>query len=84
MLHQLMEKHREFYKPLYVCFIALTKAYDCVPWELIWRVLDRYGVPPRMCTMITRLHDGMKVFARVERDLTRQFHVSYVLGKRCL
>ena len=75
-LNQLMEKHREFCKPLYICFIYLTKAYDCVPRELMWRVLDRYGVPPRMCTMIKRLHNGMKVFARVDGDLTEPFDVS--------
>ncbi len=83
-LNQLMEKHREFCKPLYICFIDLTKAYDCVPRELMWRVLDRYGVPPRMCTMIKRLHDGMKVFARVDGDLTEPFDVSNGLRQGCV
>ena len=45
--------------PLYMCFIDLTKAYDSVDRTLLWDVLARFGVPPRMLAVIRQFHDGM-------------------------
>ncbi len=41
-------------------------------------------VPPRMCTIIKRLHDGMNVFAQVDGDLTEPFDVSNSLMQGCV
>eukprot|EP00904_Undaria_pinnatifida_P009511 jgi/Undpi1/5690/HiC_scaffold_2.g00964.m1 len=45
--------------PVYLCFIDLTKAYDSVDRTLLWDVLARFGVPPRMVAFIRQFHDGM-------------------------
>ena len=45
--------------PVYLCFIDLTKAYDSVDRTLLWDVLARFGVPPRMLAFIRQFHDGM-------------------------
>ena len=49
---------------LEICFIDLAKAYDSVDRVLLWEVLARFGVPPRMIKVIRIFHDGMR--ARVQ------------------
>ena len=36
----LMEKAREFHRPLYICFIDLQKAYDSINREALWSILQ--------------------------------------------
>ena len=52
--------------PLYACYIDVTKAYDSVDRELLWIILPRSGVPPKMLAIIRQFHDGMR--ARVKTN----------------
>ena len=40
--------------------IDLQKAYDSVPREALWNVLQKYGIPQSMINVIRSLHDGMQ------------------------
>lgn len=44
VLRQLIEKFNENNKDMYVCFVDLKKAYDCVPRAKLWEVMEEYGV----------------------------------------
>ena len=37
-----MEKAREFQKNIYFCFIGYTKAFDCVDYNKLWKILQRW------------------------------------------
>ena len=41
----IIEKAREFQKKLYFCFIEYTKAFDCVDYSKLWKILKKVGVP---------------------------------------
>jgi hypothetical protein len=43
---------------LFKCFIDLTKAYDRVDRNNLWTILERYGVPVKLLTLIKNLHVG--------------------------
>ena len=49
---QLMEKSVEHASELYVLFVDLKKAYDSIPRSALWIVLQKLGVPPRMCGLV--------------------------------
>ncbi|XP_012942368.1 uncharacterized protein LOC106012824 [Aplysia californica] len=59
-LRQLQEKCREQGQPLYLSFIDLTKAFDLVSRESLFRVLTKIGCPPRLLCIIQSFHTYMK------------------------
>ena len=64
VVRRLQELGRTSNTPLDICFIDLAKAYDSVDHVLLWEVLARFGVPPRMIKVIRMFYDGMR--ARVQ------------------
>ena len=49
---RLQELGRTSNTSLEICFIDLAKAYDSVDRVLLWEILARFGVPPRMINII--------------------------------
>ena len=49
---QLVEKARKHNTLLFTLFIDLKKAYDSVPRAALWQVLEKYGVPPTLLSIV--------------------------------
>ena len=49
---QVIEKHREMQKELYMVCIDLAKAYDRVPRQEVWRCLREQGVPEKYVRIV--------------------------------
>ena len=43
-----MEKAREFQKNIYFCFIDYAKAFDCVGYNKLWKILQELGIPDHL------------------------------------
>ena len=74
-----MEQQQE----LFIVFADLSKAFDTVDRDLLWKVLRLFGCPERLVEMIRLLHDGMKatVFVGDEQSNTQRCHLwSLLLG----
>ena len=80
---QLVEKSREHDDPLYSLFVDLKKAYDSVPRKALWCVLEKYGVPPTMVSVIRFFHQDMTAVVRVGNDLTEDIEVTNGLRQGC-
>ena len=59
-LRQLQEKCREQQQPLLVAFIDLTKAFDLVSKDGLFKILPKIGCPPRLLNIIRFFHEEMK------------------------
>ena len=59
-LRQAQEKCIEQNTNLYIAFVDLTKAFDTVPRELLWRVLSKLGVPDKFLKIIQLFHSNME------------------------
>ena len=68
-----MEKRREFNKPLFLCFIYITKAYDSVNRELLWKVCQKYGISEKLVNLLKMLYKNSKAKVRIDGELSASF-----------
>ena len=84
VVRRLQELARRKDTPLYLCFIDLTEAYDAVDRTLMWDVLTRFGVPPRMLAAIRKFHDDMQTCVRLDYgECLDKFDVGQGLRRGC-
>ena len=63
---QLQGKCQEQNVDLYMTFVDLTKAFDTVSRDGLWKIMAKFGCLPRYKAMVRQFHDGMQ--ARVQND----------------
>ena len=56
---QLQEKSMEQHQDLYMTFVDLTKAFDTVSREGLWKIMSKFGCPERLVKIVRQFHDGM-------------------------
>ena len=83
-LQQVFEKSWEYAKEVYACFVDLEKAYDRVPRDKLWSVLQEYGVDGQLLAAIKSLYKQSEVFVRVNGMKTKPFNVSVGLRQGCV
>ena len=72
---QLLEKAQEYQEMLFTLFVDLCKAYDSVPRDALWQILERFGVPPQMLQIIWPFHEDMQAEVKVGGALSESFAV---------
>ena len=63
---QLHEKCQVQNMNLYITFVDLTKAFDTVSREGLWKLMEQFCCPTKFIAMVRLFHDGM--LARVKTD----------------
>ena len=56
-----MKKRREHSKETWIVFLDLVKAFDRVPCNLLWSVLERFGFSPKIIRILKSLHRAVNV-----------------------
>ena len=59
-----MERFREQKKNLHMVFIALEKAYDKIPINVMWWSLDKHKVPSKYVTLIKDMYNNVVTSVR--------------------
>ena len=49
---RIIEKAREFWKNIYLCFINYTKAFDRVDHNKLWKLLQEMGIPDHLTCLL--------------------------------
>ncbi|XP_005102894.1 uncharacterized protein LOC101847595 [Aplysia californica] len=81
---QLQEKCQEQHCDLLVTFVDLTKAFDTVSREGLWRIMEKYGCPSKFITIVRQLHDGMMVKVLGDGDESDTFPVTNGVKQGCV
>ena len=61
-----MKKRREHGQETWILFLDLVKAFDRVPREMLWAVLEKFGVPPKLINILKALHKNIDVKFEVD------------------
>ncbi|VDL96156.1 unnamed protein product [Schistocephalus solidus] len=60
-VRQLQDKCQEMRTHLYTTIMDLTKVFDTVHRDKVWKDMQKFGSPERFTHMVRQLHDGMAV-----------------------
>ena len=68
----IIEKAREFQKNIYFCFFDYAKAFDCVDYYKLWKILKEMGVPDHL---LRNLYAGQEATVRTRHGTTDWFQI---------
>ena len=51
-----------------MAFIDLVKAYDTANHKLLIKILEKYGAPPKLRSVIERMYTNLKVVFKIEKN----------------
>ncbi|BHF63558.1 hypothetical protein SprV_0200655200 [Sparganum proliferum] len=81
---QLQEKCQEMRTHLYSTFVDLTKAFDTVNREGLWKIIQKFGCPERLTEMVRQLHDGMMARVTDNGAVSEAFAVTNGVKQGCV
>lgn len=81
LLRQLMERYREQKKDLHMVFIDLEKAYDKIPWPVMWWALEKHNVPTKYISLIKDMYTNVVTSVRAGNSKTDSFPITIVYIK---
>ena len=73
----LMQRAKEFQKPIHLCFIDLQKAYDTVNRDALWEILSKsFSLPEKIIRILKALHSCTTGAIRADGQLSDEFPIS--------
>ena len=81
---QLQEKCIEQHCDIYTTFVDLTKAFDTVSCDGLWRIVDKFGCPRKFIAIIRQFHDGMTARVLDDGEPSEPFPVSNGIKQGCV
>ena len=83
-LKQIIEKHREFRKPLYLCFIDYKKAFDSVIHDRLWQEMLKMGFSPHLVNLIRKLYVKQRDCVRTSSGVSDWFTIGQGVRQGCV
>ena len=79
-----MEKAREFQKNIYLCLIDYAKAFDCVDYNKLWKIMKEMGIPDHLTCLLRNLYAGQEATVRTGHGSTDWFQIGKELCQGCI
>ena len=68
-LKTLLNAHKNHHLPSFVAFVDLVKVYDTANHDLLLRILEKYGAPPKFFETIKTMYTDLKVVLKIEKEV---------------
>ena len=79
----IIEKASEFQKNIYFCFIDYAKAFDCVDYNKLWKILQEMGVPDYLAFFLRNLYAHQETIVRTRRGTMDWFKIGKGVRQGC-
>ena len=73
--HWLTEKARKFQINIYFCCIDNAKAFDCVDYNKLWKILTEMGIPDHFTCLLRNMHAGQEATVQTRYGTTDWFEL---------
>ena len=83
-IHQLQEKCCEQNMELHMVFVDLTKAFDTVSRQGLWKVLEKFGCSAKLIELISSFHNGMQACVQEAAEISEPFPVDNGVKQGCV
>ncbi|VDL98552.1 unnamed protein product [Schistocephalus solidus] len=81
---QLQQKYQEMRTHLYPTFVDLTKAFDTVNRDGLWKIRQKFDCPEQFTQMVCQLHDGMMARVTDNGTIFEAFAVTNGVNQGCV
>ena len=65
-------------------FIDLTKAFDSVNRDRLWRIMEKFGCTHKFINIVRQFHEGMTARVLNDGELSEAFHVTNGVKQGCV
>ena len=80
----IVEKARQFQKNIYFCFIDYAKAFDCVDYNKLWKILKVIGIPDHLICLLRNLYAGQDATVRTGHRTTDWLQIGKGVRQGCI
>ena len=81
----IIEKARGFPpKNIYFCFIDYAKAFDCVDYSKLWKILKEMGIQDHLTCLLRNLYANQEVTVRTGHETTDWFQIGKGVHQGCI
>ena len=69
---------------LYMTFVVLTKVFDTVSREGLWKIMAKFSCPTKVIAMVRQFHDGMLAWVQNDGEFSDSFPMTNGLKQGCV
>src|SRR5574342_690086 len=80
----IIKKAREFQKNIYFFFTDYAKAFDCVDYNKLWKILKVMGIPDHLTCLLKNLYAGQEATVRTGHGTTDWFQIGKRVHQGCI
>ena len=78
------DKAREFHKTLISAFIDYAKAFDCVDYHKLWKILKLMEIPDHLTCLLRNLYAGQETTVSTGHETTDWFQIGKGVCQGCI
>ena len=80
----IIKKARAFQKNIYFCVTDYAKAFDCVDYHKLWKILQEMGISDHLTCLLRNLYAGQEATVRTGHGTTDWFQIRKGVCQSCI